>query len=464
MRKLRIGLVGDYQSGKSLLINCLLRRPVATVGRRTATTHIVVQYTYSANEYIEYFDETGRHLFHISNISRFEKDCGIKELMVYINNPILKDVILYDMPGLGSNEADDTTAITVIGKLDYAILLSTNYMGISIESSSFDCLGLLKRNRIPYYFFINSTNTSIYNWNPTSEHNSVIAEHDREYLDYYKPINYNPDNSGEFIINLLWYWFSINDKSDSIIQLYTKDLQANGLYDSDVSKDDIELASNFFKVEYIFSMDNQQYLRLKSEFKEELQLLKEEICPIGTIQTFPFEKPPYGWLPCDGSELLIAEYRELYSFIGNIFGGDGELSFCLPDLRNQFVRGWQGPNSERKLGETQQDAIQEHVHNIKIDKQIQTEESGDHKHKVYYHSHAVRDSGAFGSDYSVYEVSFGSSSDKISDNGSGTTYEGNHSHNVKFKIESKTNAMINARYDNETRPMNMALLFCIRAK
>ena len=50
MTKLRFGIVGQYQSGKSLLINCLINRHVATVGVGVATTHTVVNYSFSESE------------------------------------------------------------------------------------------------------------------------------------------------------------------------------------------------------------------------------------------------------------------------------------------------------------------------------------------------------------------------------------------------------------------------------
>ena len=62
MRPLRIGIIGEFQSGKSLLVNCLLQRPIATVGRGVATTHTVVYYSYSKrdNEYFTYRKYNGK--------------------------------------------------------------------------------------------------------------------------------------------------------------------------------------------------------------------------------------------------------------------------------------------------------------------------------------------------------------------------------------------------------------------
>jgi microcystin-dependent protein len=46
----------------------------------------------------------------------------------------------------------------------------------------------------------------------------------------------------------------------------------------------------------------------------------------------------WGWMLCDGRELGIAAYPMLFEAIGNLYGGDGEYTFCLPDYRGLFMR------------------------------------------------------------------------------------------------------------------------------
>ncbi|MEQ9301872.1 MAG: phage tail protein [Cyclobacteriaceae bacterium] len=48
---------------------------------------------------------------------------------------------------------------------------------------------------------------------------------------------------------------------------------------------------------------------------------------------------PAGYLACDGSSVLVANYPDLYAAIGDAWGGDGGTNFNLPDLRGQFMRG-----------------------------------------------------------------------------------------------------------------------------
>lgn len=53
---------------------------------------------------------------------------------------------------------------------------------------------------------------------------------------------------------------------------------------------------------------------------------------------------PWGWtmqycLPCSGQLLQVQQYAALYSLLGNYFGGDGQHTFALPDLRSVDANG-----------------------------------------------------------------------------------------------------------------------------
>ena len=54
---------------------------------------------------------------------------------------------------------------------------------------------------------------------------------------------------------------------------------------------------------------------------------------IGQIQLFPYDFAPRGWLPCEGAELLIFQNQALFKLLGKTFGGDGQRTFALPDMR-----------------------------------------------------------------------------------------------------------------------------------
>ena len=68
--------------------------------------------------------------------------------------------------------------------------------------------------------------------------------------------------------------------------------------------------------------------------------------PIGTIIPFMGTTPPTDYLTCDGAAYNIADYLELASHFQNqfgsknYFGGDGITTFAVPDMRNEFIRGY----------------------------------------------------------------------------------------------------------------------------
>jgi microcystin-dependent protein len=56
---------------------------------------------------------------------------------------------------------------------------------------------------------------------------------------------------------------------------------------------------------------------------------------IGEIRLFAGNFPPAGWYACDGSLLPISENDALFALIGTTYGGDGQSTFALPDLRGR---------------------------------------------------------------------------------------------------------------------------------
>lgn len=56
---------------------------------------------------------------------------------------------------------------------------------------------------------------------------------------------------------------------------------------------------------------------------------------IGEIRLFAGSFAPQGWLFCDGSELPISEYDTFFTVIGTTYGGDGQSTFAVPDLRGR---------------------------------------------------------------------------------------------------------------------------------
>ncbi len=57
---------------------------------------------------------------------------------------------------------------------------------------------------------------------------------------------------------------------------------------------------------------------------------------VGEIKMFAGNFAPSGWMFCEGQLLPISEYETLFNLIGTSYGGDGESTFALPDLRGRL--------------------------------------------------------------------------------------------------------------------------------
>lgn len=56
---------------------------------------------------------------------------------------------------------------------------------------------------------------------------------------------------------------------------------------------------------------------------------------VGEIRCFAGNFAPAGWMFCEGELLPISEYETLFNLIGTTYGGDGQSTFALPDLRGR---------------------------------------------------------------------------------------------------------------------------------
>lgn len=74
---------------------------------------------------------------------------------------------------------------------------------------------------------------------------------------------------------------------------------------------------------------------------------------VGTVKLFAGFLPPDGWMICDGRILKVRDYVDLFTVIGNTYGGNGRTTFALPDMRGRVPVGTgTGENlKHRSLGE-----------------------------------------------------------------------------------------------------------------
>lgn len=126
--------------------------------------------------------------------------------------------------------------------------------------------------------------------------------------------------------------------------------------------------------------------------------------PVGMIAAFGVPTIPgdSNWLACDGAELPMADYPALYAAIGTLFGfASIPANFKLPDLRGYFLRGWNStggvdPDADTRLrgntvGSVQADALGSHVHSMKATKTANVSNAGDNEVQAGIGGYATND-------------------------------------------------------------------------
>ncbi len=88
---------------------------------------------------------------------------------------------------------------------------------------------------------------------------------------------------------------------------------------------------------------------------------------VGFVGWFTDSIAPDGYLVCNGASISRSTYSELFAVIGTRFGSVDSNHFNLPDLRSQFIRGWddgRGIDVGRIFGSSQLDSLSAHTHPI----------------------------------------------------------------------------------------------------
>src|SRR5213596_2453651 len=63
---------------------------------------------------------------------------------------------------------------------------------------------------------------------------------------------------------------------------------------------------------------------------------------LSEIRIFSFNFAPKGWAMCNGQLLPINQNQALFALLGTTFGGNGQTTFALPDLRGRAPVYWGG--------------------------------------------------------------------------------------------------------------------------
>ena len=126
---------------------------------------------------------------------------------------------------------------------------------------------------------------------------------------------------------------------------------------------------------YFYNKKSGKYLSMRNDGElryDGKRLLNTDdllgIVPSGTVLYFAGRTAPAGWLKANGAVVSRTAYAALFAAIGTTYGaGDGRNTFNLPDLRGEFIRGWddgRGVDAGRVFGSAQVDAVRQHYHGI----------------------------------------------------------------------------------------------------
>lgn len=194
----------------------------------------------------------------------------------------------------------------------------------------------------------------------------------------------------------------------------------------------------------------------------------------GMIAPFAGDTPPSGWLKCNGAAISRSTYIALFNQIGTTYGsGDGSTTFNLPDLRGEFIRGWddgRGIDTGRAIGSFQADELKSHNHTGS------TNSAGSHSHSGSTTSAGSHTHGSISGYWSGNDGGFPSSGSNTWRTGAAVqatagvnnfsmSSAGNHSHSLSINSAGSHShtVTIGSTGGSETRPRNIAMLYCIKA-
>jgi len=182
--------------------------------------------------------------------------------------------------------------------------------------------------------------------------------------------------------------------------------------------------------------------------------------PVGSIFCRAFSVVPAGYLECNGAAVSRTTYSALFALIGEYYGaGNGSTTFNLPDLRGEFIRGFdngRGVDSGRSIGTLQTADNNSHSHgytNTGI-----TVSGANHAHNIRKINLGQNNQGTVGrvgvtlGSGQAYQIGYDASDNLV---GSVVKNSGNlsMSGNVGITISPA---------GSEARPRNIALMYIIK--
>ena len=205
------------------------------------------------------------------------------------------------------------------------------------------------------------------------------------------------------------------------------------------------------------SADGSDGQMLKTNGSGTLSFTTVQGVPSGAVFCLAVSNVPADYLECNGQSVSRTTYAALFAVIGTTYGGSGS-NFNVPDLRGEFVRGWdngRGADSGRSIATSQGDQNEAHTHG---DGSLSgsTNNPGNHRHNYTDDDHQGN-----ASSLSSWGVSRSSSMGGGGSTGGDTQYgwitsaAGSHTHTVTISGSTASSG-------GESRPRNIAMMYIIK--
>jgi len=173
--------------------------------------------------------------------------------------------------------------------------------------------------------------------------------------------------------------------------------------------------------------------------------------PSGSVFCMAVATVPSGYLECNGAAVSRTTYAALFAIIGTAYGtGNGSSTFNLPDLRGEFVRGFdngRGVDSGRSINDPQGHQFGQHNHNVSALSSSSVTDPG-HQHSMsvgFFNSLSSGGAAAFRDDGTSNRINNASTGISVS---TSTTIS-----------QSNRGGTSNS---SETRPRNIAMMYIIK--
>ena len=173
--------------------------------------------------------------------------------------------------------------------------------------------------------------------------------------------------------------------------------------------------------------------------------------PSGAVFCIAVASVPSGYLECNGQSVSRTTFAALFAIIGTQYGASNSSTFKVPDLRGEFIRGFdngRGVDSGRSVASSQSHQHPQHNHNVSASSNSSVSDPG-HKHNILF---------GIGS--------FGGSSGAQVPRDSGTITNRMSNSNTGISVSTSTSISQSNRggtsNSSETRPRNIAMMYVIK--